>query len=91
MPELPVQQTCIRCGWVWEVNTTRNNHDICQSCRARKAQKVKNCIAWHGKYAADLLTPVDEEGNEVFAGLRTCGNKDCVNTAHIDKLNRNGR
>jgi len=91
MADLPTTQTCNRCGWVWEVNTTRNKHDNCQSCRSRKAQKVKDCIAWHGHFAADQITPVDDMGNQVMPGYRFCGNSDCVNSAHLDKININER
>ena len=91
MSDNPIVKHCTRCGWVWEVNTTRNNHDTCQSCRARKAQKVRDCIAWHGHYASDFVTPVDEDGNEVLPGVRNCGKKDCVNPAHVTKLNNKER
>lgn len=79
MPE----QTCVRCGFVFEVNSTRRNNDTCFSCRAKKQQKVGECLPWHGGFAEDLVTPVDEDGNEVLPGLRTCGNSDCVNGSHI--------
>jgi len=76
-------QTCIRCGFVWEVNTTRKNHELCQSCRARKTQKVHTCIVWHGHFADDMVTPVDDDGLEVLPGERECKNSDCVNPSHI--------
>lgn len=76
-------QMCLRCGWVWEVNVTRNNHDTCESCRARKSQKVRECIVWQGHYASDMVTPIDNEGNVVMPGKKTCGKADCVNPAHV--------
>lgn len=78
-------QTCVRCGIVWEVNTSRKNHDLCESCRARKRQKVSQCIDWHGHYADDMITPVDDDGLTVLPGKRSCGKSDCVNPAHVKK------
>lgn len=77
------EQVCVRCGIIWEVNSTRKNNDTCQSCRARKQQKIADCLPWHGGFAEDLVTPVDEDGNEVLPGIRSCGNRDCVNGSHI--------
>jgi hypothetical protein len=79
-------ETCTRCGMVWEINTTRKNHDLCESCRARKRQKVKDCIVWHGHFGSDMVTPVDDDGLEVLPGKRTCGNADCVSPAHVKSL-----
>lgn len=41
------------------------------------------CIPWHGYFATDWVTPVDEEGQPYLPGIRTCGHSDCVNVAHI--------
>lgn len=78
-------QQCTRCGYVWEINASRNNHDICESCRARKVQKVADCLPWHGRFASDFVTPIDELGNEVLPGKRICSRVDCVNTNHIER------
>jgi hypothetical protein len=78
-----MEQTCVRCGIIWEVNSTRKNQDTCKSCKTRKQQKVGDCLPWHGAFAEDLVTPVDEDGLEVLPGLRTCRNSDCVNGSHI--------
>jgi hypothetical protein len=82
-------QTCTRCGWVWDNNSTRNIVDICQSCRARKQSKISACIVWQGHYATDYVTPIRDDGSVVLAGLRTCHKKDCVNPAHVVKSKPN--
>lgn len=79
-------QTCLRCGFVWEISLSRNNPENCESCRTTKKNRIRECIVWHGHFAADFVTPIDENGVEVMPGIRTCGNKDCVNVSHIAKL-----
>jgi hypothetical protein len=81
---MPNQQ-CTRCGWIWETNATRNNHETCESCRARKVQKVGACLPWHGRFASDMVTPIDEEGVAVLPGLRKCGRIDCISPSHIER------
>lgn len=83
MPEIVAQ--CLRCGITWVETTSRKNNDLCRSCRARKMQKIDGCIVWHGHFAEDMVTPVDEEGSEVLPGKRQCGRLDCVNALHITK------
>jgi hypothetical protein len=78
-------QTCIRCGWVWEINISRNTHETCDSCRTRKQYKVRDCIVWHGNFDTDLVTPIDSDGNPLLAGIRKCGNSDCVNPSHVER------
>jgi len=77
-----VQKQCLRCGLVWEINSTRKNPDYCASCRARKQVKIGECLVWQGNYAEDLITPINEEGLPVVAGESICGNSDCVNPEH---------
>lgn len=48
-------------------------------------QKIDGCIVWHGHFAEDFITPVDDEGYEVLRGHRKCGKLDCVNPQHIEK------
>jgi|DEB0MinimDraft_6_1074348.scaffolds.fasta_scaffold01123_19 hypothetical protein len=43
------------------------------------------CIPWHGMFARDAVTPVDDDGMPVLPGARICGRKDCVNTDHLGK------
>jgi hypothetical protein len=43
------------------------------------------CIIWHGYFDVDQVTPVDEDGSPILPGIRSCGNKDCVNKAHVRK------
>jgi len=78
---------CTRCGYEWEVTTVRKNHNLCASCRARKVQSVHTvkgkCIPWHGHFAPDQITPVDDDGEIVMPGLRACGHSDCVSPNHV--------
>jgi hypothetical protein len=80
---------CRRCGLRWEANSARKNVLLCSSCRARKAKTVPfavdRCVPWHGLFAEDELTPIDEYGVPVLPGLRFCGKKDCVNEDHIER------
>jgi len=80
---------CERCGFEWHVNTIRKPTSLCHSCRARKVQTVHTpegkCVPWHGHFAEDDITPVDDDGNPVFPGVRRCGNTDCVAPNHIKK------
>lgn len=61
---------------------------LCSSCRATRAKTVNGplgkCQPWHGDFAGDELTPVDEDGVVVLPGVRKCGRKDCVNSDHIE-------
>jgi hypothetical protein len=41
------------------------------------------CYPWAGRFAADEVTPVDDDGVPVFPGVRSCGHNDCVNVAHV--------
>lgn len=78
---------CERCGIEWQVNSIRKKVVFCASCRARKVQTVHSvegkCLPWHGFFAADDITPVDDNGEPVFPGVRGCGNNDCCNHKHI--------
>lgn len=72
----------------WDVTKKRgNDRVICQSCRTKRAVTVQNgehkCLPWHGKFASDMVTPIDELGEEVLPGQRICGNLDCVAPQHI--------
>mgnify|MGYP003648681438 FL=1 len=42
------------------------------------------CFPWHGHFAADEITPVDDNGDEHLPGVRRCGNNDCCNVEHIE-------
>jgi NAD-dependent SIR2 family protein deacetylase len=76
---------CVRCGWDWEANANRKTHELCESCRARKSQKINTCIVWHGHFADDMVTPIHDDGLTVLPGVRTCGKSDCCNPAHIER------
>ena len=78
---------CVRCGFEWTVATQRKPDNYCPSCRARQVQTVDiggdKCHPWLGRFAADDVTPVWEEGSAVKPGRRLCGHSDCVNSRHI--------
>jgi hypothetical protein len=50
-----------------------------------QATKIGDCLPWHGSFDVDLVTPIDEDGNEVMPGLRSCGKRDCVNSNHVGR------
>jgi hypothetical protein len=84
MPEVQ----CERCGFRWTVSSRRGRTILCASCRARKVQTISltddgKCMPWHGHFAADEITPLDDDGNPVFPGVRSCGNNDCCNPQHV--------
>lgn len=78
---------CARCGFEWVIKSVRSPEVFCQSCRARKVQTVHGelgkCTPWHGYFAPDLTTPIDDDGEIVMAGVRICGKSDCVSPRHV--------
>jgi hypothetical protein len=79
---------CERCGFEWQVSSRRGKVILCASCRARKVQTLTltddgKCFPWAGRFAADEVTPVDDDGQPMFPGVRGCGHNDCVNVAHV--------
>jgi len=84
---------CERCGFEWDLNSTRQKTVLCASCRARKVQTVHTkkgkCLPWHGGFAKDDVTPLDDDGQPVLPGVRSCGHNDCVNPSHIIKWEGN--
>jgi hypothetical protein len=79
---------CDRCGFEWQVSSRRGKVILCASCRARKVQTLTltddgKCFPWAGRFAADEVTPVDDDGQPMFPGVRGCGHNDCVNVAHV--------
>jgi len=81
---------CSRCGFSWVVNKNKRQkpRPLCRSCRARKAATVQEgefrCLPWHGRFAQDMVTPIDDDGKEFMPGKRVCGNSDCVLDSHIE-------
>lgn len=79
---------CRRCGWKWVVNPAKK-HDrslLCKSCRVKPAKVIQygvlRCEPHVGKVNDDL-DPIDDLGNLIMPGLRTCGHRDCVNPKHV--------
>jgi len=46
-------------------------------------------LPWHGGFAGDDVTPLDDDGRLVLPGVRGCGHNDCVNPSHIMKREGN--
>jgi hypothetical protein len=82
------EQICLRCGMMWDVNASRKANDFCESCRARRTTKIGACLPWHGRFASDLTTPIHETGLPVMPGKRACGNSDCVNSNHLERVEK---
>ena len=82
---------CERCGFEWELSSSRQKTILCASCRAKKVQTVHTkkgkCIPWSGYFAADDVTPIHEDGSLVMPGVRRCGHNDCVNPSHQERNN----
>lgn len=81
---------CKRCGFRWDATNARKNVKLCSSCRARPARTIVTdewrCHPWRGMFAADDVTPIDDDGEKVLPGRRICGNSDCVNPDHVKGL-----
>jgi hypothetical protein len=80
---------CARCGYTWDIQSPRNREHFCTSCKAGKVQTVTGvfgpCVPWHGRFAPDHATPIDDYGKVVRPGTRLCGNADCVSARHIER------
>jgi hypothetical protein len=85
---------CKRCGY--EDPTTgilrkveRGGEQLCNSCTAKPVTRVRSeygiCRPWRGEVNGEMQ-PIDEKGNLVRAGVRKCGNSDCVAKSHIIDL-----
>lgn len=87
----PNEVLCERCGFKWFIVSSRKPNALCASCRAKRVQTIQSqrgkCYPWHGNFAADLVTPISEDGEKILPGIRICGNLDCVNPAHIKEGN----
>ena len=82
------KRRCDRCGYEWESKNARRAPTLCSSCRAIPVQTVHSifgkCVPWQGRYAEDLVTPIDGNGDPVLPGVRKCRHFDCVNPKHIN-------
>lgn len=47
--------------------------------------KLGKCLPWHGYFASDESTPVDDTGEPYLPGVRLCGNNDCIEKSHIEQ------
>lgn len=52
---------------------------------------MDGCIIHKGAVRPDNFMPVDENGDYILYGYRTCGLKECVNPAHLTKQLREAR
>lgn len=90
---------CVACGQavpanVWGKRKERGRHDWdhCVDCTAKPVGKITvhhpslGLIQCHPHVGEvnELWQPLDGLGQLYKPGLRLCGNKDCVNTTHIE-------
>lgn len=56
----------------------------CVNCSKHKVIETKfgSCFAYSGEFDADE-NPVAKSGQKIMAGIRKCGNSDCINRDHI--------
>jgi hypothetical protein len=82
---------CDRCGYedtsgLLEKRVDRGASKTCPSCRARPTSIVKtkfgDCLPHQGEFDDDD-NPLDDQGNLLMPGLRTCNASDCLNPEHI--------
>ncbi len=57
---------------------------LCRDCLRHKPVKSKSgtCLAYSGDFDPND-NPVDKSGYKIMAGIRKCGNRDCINRDHI--------
>jgi hypothetical protein len=91
---------CITCGqavptsiWLKRKQRGRHDWDHCIDCTAKPVGKITvhhpalgqiQCYPHKGE-VNELWQPLDVLGDLYRPGVRLCGHKDCVNTAHIEK------
>jgi hypothetical protein len=82
---------CQRCGITDDSTATaryffRTKLKLCSSCRAVPRFQVKTaagwCRPWKGE-TDDNWNPIDNNGNLVMPGIRSCGYKDCMHEDHV--------
>ena len=83
---------CIRCGYADEAITKRverGGQPICNSCAARPTQRVVTKFGVCRPHRGDFDrydNPLDPNGRPYRAGVRLCGNSDCIERTHIQKV-----
>jgi hypothetical protein len=87
---------CARCGQeipgenVWTRLNRGSENRNCADCNSGKRTQIKNgdqvCIPWMGEIDLDTMKPIDRNGLEHMPGVRTCGNNDCVNPDHVQRV-----
>ena len=79
--------------WAKRKQRGRHDWDNCIACSAKPTAKITvphpalgqiQCYPHKGE-VNELWQPLDVLGELYRPGVRLCGNKDCVNTAHIAK------
>jgi hypothetical protein len=85
---------CKRCGFVDQSNqiskrVERSGSQECASCLARPASTIKTafgvCRPHKGEFD-DHDNPLDHRGKLFRAGIRLCGNSDCIAKSHIQSV-----
>ena len=49
-----------------------------EKCKLFLSRMTGSVCPWHGFFAADEITPIDDDGKPIFPGVRSCGHNDCV-------------
>lgn len=83
---------CLRCG-VEDLNgaiakrVERHSSQLCADCRARPSKSVESakgkCRPHRGDFDWQTRQPIDEKGDPILPGVRTCENADCIEPDHI--------
>jgi len=79
--------------WAKRKQRGRQDWEYCVDCTAKPTEKITvhhpalgqiQCYPHKGE-VDELWRPLDVLGQLYRPGVRLCGHKDCVNTAHIEK------
>jgi hypothetical protein len=83
--------SCERCGHSsddLQKRVDRGGKQLCLSCTARPAKRIQSaygtCKPHAGEFDDDD-NPLTPDGKFYRPGIRLCGNRDCVERAHIRK------
>jgi hypothetical protein len=85
---------CKRCGFVDQSNqiskrVERSGSQECASCLARPASTIKTAFGVCRPHKGDFDdhdNPLDHRGKLFRAGIRLCGNSDCIAKSHIQSV-----
>lgn len=89
---------CTKCGQqipgvtLYKRQTRGSDNTLCVDCNAVPLTKIQatGCTPWTGDFDWDTMTPL-KNGKPYKAGIRGCGNADCVNRNHILPVSESSR